>query len=417
MIAAACILNRSSGEDRMKTEVWTSRKRVEVVLEHGIPDRVPIDLTITELPYVRLREALGMGPEPGLKSSSFTEVRPAPEVLAALGVDLTWVKLNKPHNWRPPDPTPDGVRFDEWGVGRKKIYQRPDIYLNEVACSPLAEAGPADLGRYPWPDPLDPGWVEGLEEETRQLYETTDLALMGRFGGTILEQAAFLRGWERWLMDLVLEPDFARGLIEIITDIQVELDLAGIRTAGKYLSIFKLSGEDLGMQDRPLFSMKVWHELIRPGLTQRWKAAREALDRYAPHVKLMLHSDGAIRPFLPDLIEEGVQVLDPVQPRCAGMDFYELKRDFGDALVFHGGVDTQEVLPFGTAADVEADVLRCMDSLGKGGGLIIAPVHNVQADVPPQNLITMCRTVREQGRYPLPQRDPMPLVKVKTVKG
>jgi uroporphyrinogen decarboxylase len=213
-------------------------------------------------------------------------------------------------------------------------------------------------------------------------------------------------------MDLVLEQEFARRLMDIITDIQIELDLAGIRKAGRFLSSFKLSGEDFGMQDRPLFSMNIWNELIRPVLARRWKAARQALDQYAPHVKMMLHSDGAIRPFLPDLIEDGVQILDPVQPRCAGMDFYELKRDFGDALVFHGGVDTQEVLPYGRQQDVEADVIRCIDSLGKDGGLILTPVHNVQADVPAENLITMCKTAHEQGRYPLADRPPMPLVHI-----
>jgi len=396
---------------------WTARKRVEAVLDHQVPDRVPLDMTITQQPYERLREALGLDPEPGLKASSFTEVRPAVDLLQALGIDLTWVKLGKPHNWRPPEPTPDGVHYDEWGVGRKKIYQREGVFLNEVAHSPLAEADLADLDRYAWPDPQDPGRIEGLEAEARTLYETTDLALMGRFGGTILEQAAYLRGWERWLMDLVLEPEFARRLMEIITGIQIQLDLAGIRAAGRYLSIFKLSGEDLGMQDRPLFSMRVWQELIRPALARRWRAAREALDLHAPHVKLMLHSDGAIRPFLADLIEDGVQVLDPVQPRCAGMDFYELKRDFGDALVFHGGADTQEVLPFGKPEDVEADVIRCIDSLGKGGGLILTPVHNVQADVPAENLIVMCHAAHEHGRYPLPDREPLPLVRIQTYAG
>jgi uroporphyrinogen decarboxylase len=397
-------------------EDWTSRKRVEAVLNHRVPDRVPIDMTITRIPYERLRTALGLEPEPDIKTSSFTEVRPEPALLSMLGVDLTWVKLGKPRSWKPPDPTPDGVHFDEWGVGRKRIFQQAGVFLNEVAVSPLAEMGLAELASYRWPDPLDPGRIEGLEEEARYLFETTDLALMGRFGGTILEQAAYLRGWERWLMDLVLEPDFARTLMDIITDIQIELDQAGIRAAGKYLSIFKMSGEDLGMQDRPLFSKRVWGELIRPVLARRWQAARDALDRFAPHVKLMLHSDGAIRPYLADLIEDGVQVLDPVQPHCAGMDFYELKRDFGEALIFHGGVDTQEVLPFGTEQEVEADVLRCLDSLGKDGGLILAPVHNVQADVPPENLIAMCTTAHEQGRYPLPDREPMAPVRVHTFR-
>lgn len=390
---------------------WTSRRRVEAALAHREPDCVPMDLTITVKPYLRLREYLGLPPEENLKVSAFTEVRPASDLLRALGVDVTYVQLRGPANWTPPPPLPDGTVFDEWGVGRKRVELPGGAYLNEVFYSPLKDATLADLDDYPWPDPHDPGRVAGLEEDARCLYEETDLALMGRFGGTLLEQAGYLRGWERWLMDMVADPDFARALLDKIADIQIALDEAGLRAAGKYLSIFKVSGEDLGMQDRPLFSMKVWREVARPALERRWRAARAALNRYAPHVKLMLHSDGAIQPFIPDLIECGIEVLDPIQVYCAGMELYALKRDFGDRLTFHGAVDTQEILPFGTEAEVEAEVIRCMDALGSGGGFILAPVHNVQADVPPENLAAMCRTVREYGRYPLPTRGPLPQVR------
>lgn len=213
-------------------------------------------------------------------------------------------------------------------------------------------------------------------------------------------------------MDMVINVDFARRLLDIIADIQIILDRRGIEAAGKYLSIFKLSGEDFGMQDRPLFSMKTWEELVRPVLTRRWQAARAACDEFAPHVKLMLHSDGAIRPFIPDIIECGVDILDPIQPHCEGMELYSLKCDFGDRLVFHGAIDTQKVLPFGTPEQVEAETIRCIDALGRGGGYILAPVHNVQADVPPENLIAMCEAVRAFGRYPLPTRDPLPPVEI-----
>lgn len=397
---------------------WNSRTRVEAALLHQEPDRVPMDLTITEKPYLGLREVLGLPPEGGLKASAFTEVRPHPEVLKHLGVDITWVKLRRPTNWQPPAPMADGSILDEWGVGRRQVQLVGGTFLNEVSYSPLQDATLDDLDDYPWPDPHAPGRVDGLEEEARRLYEGTNLAIMGRFGGTLLEQAAYLRGWEQWLMDLVINQDFAVKLLNIITEIQMALDEAGIRAAGKYLSIFKLSGEDLGMQDRPLFSSQVWEQIARPPLERRWRAARAALDTYdAAHVKLMLHSDGAIRSFIPDLIECGVDILDPIQPHCSGMDLYELKRDFGDRIAFHGAVDTQEVLPFGTPEEVKAEVMRCLDALGPRGGYICAPVHNVQADVPPENLIAMCEAVREHGRYPLPEREPLPMVRVKALAG
>ena len=345
-------------------------------------------------------------------ASSFTEVTPHPEVLQALGIDLTFVQLRKPLGWQAPPPLADGTSLDEWGVGRKRISISEDVFLNEVSFSPLQDAGLDDLERYSWPDPNDPGRTQGLEEDARRLYEDTDLALMGRFGGTILEQAAYLRGWEQWLMDMIIHQEFARRLLDIIADIQIILDRRGIEAAGKYLSIFKLSGEDFGMQDRPLFSMAIWRELVRPVLERRWRAARQALDEFAPPVKLMLHSDGAIRPFIPDIIECGVDILDPIQPHCDGMELYGLKRDFGDRLIFHGAVDTQKVLPFGSEVQVEAETLRCIDALGHGGGYILAPVHNVQADVPPENLIAMCRTVQEHGCYPLPEREPLKPIEI-----
>lgn len=382
-------------------KTWTSRQRVETALGHREPDRVPIDLTITIHPYQKLRQYLGFPLEAQLKADFFGEVQPDPKLLKHLGIDITIVKLHKPVNWKPPADTPNGLMIDEWGVGRRPVEINPGIYLQEVVYSPLKDANEGDLRDYPWPDPYDPGRVDGLEEEARRLYEETDLALMGRFGGTLLEMAGFLRGWDQWLMDLVAQPDFARALLEKIADIQIALDETGLRAAGKYLSIFKVSGEDLGMQDRPLFSQRTWQQVVRPVLERRWRTARAALDRYAPHVKLMLHSDGAIRSFIPDLIACGIDLLDPIQVRCQGMDPAGLKRDFGDRLSFHGAVDTQEILPFGSPEAVSQHVRQCLKALGPGGGYILAPVHNVQPDVSPQNLVAMVQTVQEYGRYPI----------------
>ncbi|MBN2044554.1 MAG: hypothetical protein JW757_06000 [Anaerolineales bacterium] len=386
------------------TAVWTSRQRVEAALNHREPDRVPLSMTITEVPYVRLREHIGLPPDEGMRPNRFGEVEPGIDLLAALGFDTASIKLRAPDVNIAPSDKLDGIVFDEWGVGRKQIDLADGSFLLEVCHSPFEGMHPEeiDLDAYPWPDPADPGRVRGLAEETRQKYENTQLAYIGRFGGTIMELASFLRGYECWMMDLALYPDFACALMNRIADIQMALDEAGIREAGRYLSIFKLSGEDLGMQDRPLFSQKVWQQVLRPVLSRRWRAARRALDRHgASHVKLMLHSDGAIRSFIPDLIAEGVDVLDPIQTGCAGMGVEGLKQDFGADLVFHGGIDAQGVLPFGSPEEVAAEVKRVIRAMGPGGGLIVGPVHNVQPDVLPENIAAMCRAVFEYGGYPL----------------
>lgn len=386
----------------MISEQWTSRKRVETALDHQEPDRVPLDLSITLNAYIALREHLGLPPEENINSDRFYEVRPSLDLLKELGVDMTWVRLRGSKNWTPPPPLPDGSVLDAWGIGRKLIKLPGGSYLNEVSHSPLANLDPSEinLDEYPWPDPYDSGFTEGLEEEARRLYEETDFALMGRFGGPVMELGTYLRGFEQWLMDLVIYPDFTRDMLNRIADIQIALDEAGIKAAGKYLSVFKVSGEDLGMQDRALFSMKVWKELIYPILSRRWRSAREALDKYeASHVKIMLHSDGAIRPFIPDVIEAGIDLLDPIQDACTGMKLDGLKNDFGDTLSFHGSVDTQYFLPFGTPQEVAQETKRCVNALGKGGGLILGPSHFIQPDVPPENVVAMYRTAQEFGRY------------------
>lgn len=373
---------------------WTSRMRVETALAFKEADRVPVDLPITLFAYQRLREYLGLPREDDIKANSFYEVHPSPDILGVLGIDMVSIKLGKPAQGNSPPPLPDGTEFDAWGVGRMRIELPSGGYLKEVKYSPLAGLDVEDinLDTYPWPDPGDPGFTAGLEEEARRIYGETDLSIMGRFGGTIMETGFYMRGFQQWLMDLVLHPRYSRAFLERIADIQIALDEAGIRAAGRYLTVFKVSGEDLGMQDRPLFSMKTWHEVIYPVLERRWRAARAALDTHgASHVKIMLHSDGAIRPFIPDLLAAGIDILDPIQSVCPGMEMAGLKRDFGDRLAFHGGVDTQSILPFGSESSVAKETRRVIDTLGRGGGLILAPSHFLQADVPPENIVAMYR--------------------------
>jgi uroporphyrinogen decarboxylase len=382
---------------------WTSRKRVETALNHQEPDRIPLDFCITLEAYLRLREYLGLPAEPVVQHDRFFEVRPPLDMVERLGVDMTFVRLRKPANPKVRLPLADGTQLDDWGVGRRLVDLPMGGQLFEVIYNPWKDLEPRDidLDSFDWPEAHAPGMSDGLQDEARELAEACGLAVMGRFGGPILEIGGYLRGFEQWMMDLVLFPEFSRQVLERITDIQIELDKQGIEAAGPYLSILKVSGEDLGMQDRPLFSQKVWKQVLLPPLERRWRAARLALDRYAPHAKVMLHSDGAIRPFLADIIACGVEVIDPVQGACRGMELDGLKRDFGNQFTFHGGVDTQFVLPCKPAAQVRDETTRVIRALGKGGGLILGPSHFIQADVPPENIVAMCEAAHQKGIYPL----------------
>ncbi len=379
---------------------WTSRERVIATLEHREPDRVPIDFNPVLDFYVGLKDWLGLDIDEDLRPNVAMEVIPHPGVLTALGVDLISVKLGSPKESRRSQRKDDLV-VDSWGVGWRQIKQPGGGSYLEPVYHPLADATRDDLETYPWPDPCAPGRGEATEATAKRLFEETDLALVGRFGGPIIETALYLMGFEAWLVRAASDPEFANALLSKITDIQIGLDRVGLEATAKYLQIFKASGEDLGMQTGPLYSLTMFRSLLLPHLRRRWQAARAYLDQVSPSVKIMLHSCGSIHPFIPDLIRAGVEVLDPVQPQAANMDPTELKREFGDRLVFHGGVDIQEILPFGSEGDVEAEVRKRISAFGPGGGYILAPSHNVQADTPPANLVAMCRAAHQYGRYPI----------------
>jgi uroporphyrinogen decarboxylase len=200
---------------------------------------------------------------------------------------------------------------------------------------------------------------------------------------------------------LAMDPEFIHALLTKIADIQIALDRIGLEATAKYLTIYKASGEDLGMQTGPMYSPKMFREMFLPYFKRRFQAAREFLDEVNPGVKIMLHSCGSIRRFLPDLIEAGVDIIDPVQPHAAEMNTAELKKDFGSQLTFHGAVDIQQVLPFGTAEEIDHEVKERISTLGMGGGYILAPAHNVQADVPTKNIERMCEAAARFGTYPL----------------
>jgi uroporphyrinogen decarboxylase len=213
--------------------------------------------------------------------------------------------------------------------------------------------------------------------------------------------ATYLMGFEKWMVTAASEPELAGLVLDKITDIQIGLDRVGLEACGKYLQIFKASGEDYGGQNGPLYSMRMFRNLLLPRLKRRIEAAREYLNVNNPDCKIMLHSCGSIRKFLPDLIEAGIEIIDPVQPLAAEMDSFELKRDFGDKLAFHGGVDIQEVLPFGTETEVIAETRKRIHAFAPGGGYILTSSHNVQADTPPANLMTMIKAAHEFGVYPI----------------
>jgi len=280
----------------------------------------------------------------------------------------------------------DGVSYtDEWGVGWKNVEYQTRFgqgRYTEIVGHPLADD--EAIESYQPPDPNRP---ELYVEAERVVKEHKDeYWIVGVTVTTIFETAWALRGYEKTLMDLVLHPD----LVERLFDIPFHYHL----TAAKKLVEMGVDmiwiGDDVGAQDRMLISPQTWRRFLKPRLA----TFISTLKSINPDLKLAYHSDGNIYPIIPDLIEIGLDVLNPIQPRC--MDPEKLKQEYGDKLCFWGSIDEQYTLPFGTPAEVEKEVLTRLKTLGQNGGLIIGPTHHVQLDTPLENFWAMVNTITTQ---------------------
>jgi len=378
----------------------TSRERVMTALNHREPDRVPFDMVLTIDVYEDLKKTLGLNVANPPRIGHWTDVQMPVEMIEKLGVDVYYVspKSAKSAHSKKFD---DGSFRDEWGCFWKKVFTSQGHYYFELENPPLKEASIEDLDDYIWPDPNDPVRYEGLYEEMKNVRDNSDLAIIAKFAGAVFELATYMRGHEQWYADILIEPEFANKLMSKISAVQMRINENCMREAGKFVDIFRFSGEDLGMQDRPLMSISTFRDVVKPHLKRFWSHGKNLFLQQNPNGKVMLHSCGNVYQYIGDLIECGVDVLDPIQPRAAEMDRFRLKKDFGDKLCFHGGIDIQHVLPFGTDKELEEEIKTALKSLGAGGGYILAPAHNVQSDVSAKTLILMSELVRKYGTYPI----------------
>lgn len=378
----------------------TSRQRVVTTLEHREPDRVPWDCTFTIDAYRNLVSYLGLSEkEPQVKNWA-SVVSPSIELLNELQTDLYYVGLSGPEH----APTFEYGReknSDEWGITYKKVMQPNGSFEYFFDEQPLAKTTIKDLEDYPWPDPTDPARVEGLAEKCRRLYENTGFALVGRFNNPIFEQAHYMRGFERFLLDCASDPEFAGALMDKTTEIAIGMVKAGLKACGKYLTILRLAGDDMGQQQTTLLSPRMFRELVKPRFARLYQSAKSEFLKYNPNGKIKAHTDGNVYPILEDYLDMGLDILNPVQPYVAQMDHNRIKKEYGDRLSFHGGIDIQAVLPFGKPDEVRAEAKKVMEALGPGGGYILAPTHYLLGDVPPENIIALRDAVLECGPYPL----------------
>ncbi len=210
-----------------------------------------------------------------------------------------------------------------------------------------------------------------------------------------------LRGMEQLFMDMALDPEFVFALMDKLTDTAVAYIEQGLNACGKYLQILRLAGDDMGHQHGTLLSPRMFRTTIKPHFERLYKSAKTQFLSINPRGKMMAHTDGDVYPFIPDYLEMGLDILNPVQPYVAEMEHEKLNHEFGNRLSFHGGIDIQHVMPFGTPEQVREEAIKVMRALGPGGGYILAPTHYLLPDVPPKNIIALRNTVLEFGKYPL----------------
>jgi uroporphyrinogen decarboxylase len=377
----------------------TSRDRVHAALAHREPDRIPFDLGgsrmsgIHVLAYARLREALGLPvrePRIGDVAQQLAEVEP--DVLDALGCDVRAVLPRSPSTYVRTfrEDGEHRTYLDEWGVTRR-MPLAGGLYYD--ACAPPLSGG---IGRpeveaFAWPDAADPARYEGMADEARRCAEGEARAvLVGSICSGLTEGLFRLRGFEDGYMDLAADPRLARRIMDRILEIKLDYWARALPLLDGLVDVVA-EADDLGGQDRTLFSPATYRELVKPLHRQLFEFLHAHTE-----ARIFFHSCGSIRTLIPDLVEVGVDILNPVQVSAAGMDTTELKREFGRDLVFWGGgVDTQRVLGSGTPDEVRAEVRRRIADLSPGGGFVFAAVHNVQPNVPPENLLAMWSAVRE----------------------
>jgi uroporphyrinogen decarboxylase len=403
---------------------------VLAALNHRQTDKVPIDFGghrssgIAALAYGKLREGLGLPSRPSRVYDPLQQLAIIDDdVLDCFQVDTIELgrgfALEERHwsDWTLPDGTP--CKMPAWAVPERQkgrwllrsrsgrvIAQMPDgaIYFEQCYWPFLQHDDldklPEALAENMWggvaspPGPLvgGPDGERILADGAKKLREQTDRMVIGLFGGNLLELGQWLYRMDNFLALLASDPRRAHEFLDRLVEIHLANLERYLRAVGPYIDVIGF-GDDLGMQNGPQMSRTMYQEFFKPRHARLWRRAKELAE-----VKVMLHCCGGVRPLIPDLIEAGLDAINPVQISCAGMDAAALKRDFGDRLTFWGGgCDTRLILSHGTPDKIREHVRRQVSILAPGGGFVFQQVHNILADVPPENVIAMFDAANEEG--------------------
>jgi len=399
----------------------TPRERILTTLQHQEPDRIPLDIGglessgISGIAYNRLRGHLGLPQGLTQVIDPYQQVvRVAPDVLDALEIDAVPLIL-EPREWKDatlpdgstcqvpakwtPQADPDGGWRVTDDAGHVVGRMPASGFYFEPVYAPLSDVKePAELDAhldaiesYDWPSFADET-PDDLVARAKELFTETDKAVVFNLQCHLLAAGMTLRGYEQMMVDLLTDEPFVHGLLRRLVDGYVSRIEQLLPRLDPFIQVV-LVNDDLGSQNGPLISLDLYRELLLPYQREMFGAIRRCTS-----AALLMHSCGSMAAFIPDLIDAGVDALNPVQVSAADMDSAELKRTFGDRLTFWGGgCDTQRVLGRGTPADVAAEVARRVADFAPGGGFVFTQVHNIQANVPPENIVAMVNALRQCG--------------------
>ena len=368
------------------TAKMTPRERVLAALTHREVDRIPIDLggthnsTMCTGAYEDFKAFLGVSAPTEELGKAFEIVRMGEAVLRRLPVDTRSVFIKPPARSRT-RWLDDRTYIDDWGI----TYHRPQSWPQyDMVAHPLAEATIDDLERFDWPDVEDKGRYAGLRDEARDLHENTDYAICASaMDTTIFDRSWMLRGMEQFLVDMFLDPEFALTLMEKVAQIQFRRHERFLAEVGSNIDAIMIS-DDMGIQKGPLIRPELYRKMVKPFHKRYFQLVKERTD-----AKIIVHACGSIVDLVEDYIEIGVDVLNPMQVSAANMSPRILKDRFAGRMAFWGGINTQELLPKGHPEDVRQAVRETLDIMGLDGGYILGAVHNIQDDVPPENVWAM----------------------------
>ncbi len=377
-----------------------SRERILKALNHEEPDRIPFDLAgtiwtgITNGAYQNLRKYLKLKDVEPVWSDVIQQiVIPSNELLDELQVDTRGVFPLTSHNWDVYSKLKDAGAYweykDEWNFTH---HFPKNGYWFSLVKSPLATIDFEQediIENFPWPDAGNKLRFAGLKEKAIQYRNQDKIVMTKGLCAGLFEMHQRVRGMENAMLDPFMVPINSDKLVGKLADLKIEFWDGLLEEIGELVDVVG-EGDDYGTQTSQLISPEQFRDYYKPHFIRVLQFIKEK----APHAKLMFHSCGNVRPVIPDLIEMGVDILNPIHITATGMEPVQLKKDFGDSIVFWGGgVDTQHVLPSGSVQEVADDVQRNIEALAPGGGFVFSTVHNIQAEARPENIMAMWKTL------------------------